>query len=337
MTEAVVPYGHDTALMPTTFDGMMHQAEVLVKSGLLPTEIKTAAAAAAIMLTGRELGIPTMQSFRGIYVVRGKPSLSAQLMAALIRRAGHDFHVDQLTDTCCQITFARRGGKPFVHTFTIDDAQAAGLTTGTSAEMYRKYAKAMLFSRCMSAGARIEMSDVIAGMYTPEELADPKDVSVNSDGEVVVTSHIIESQQVLEEPIHTVEYKVIELPEEPDDDDTVSDPFEDRGQPLHVDMTKNVITPPHLEQDKTPEQKVVLDKMTLVGHRNEVLALLREAKWNSYKQAGHIAKWFKKTQFSELTVEELVTLKEQIREDIAAQKKPKESKIPEELKMPEGL
>jgi len=66
-----LPATRDEALLPTTFEGMLAQAEVLVKSGLLPRTVKTPAAAVAIMLTGRELGIPPMQSFRSIYVVDG--------------------------------------------------------------------------------------------------------------------------------------------------------------------------------------------------------------------------------------------------------------------------
>jgi len=88
-----LPVLRDTAIMPQTFDEMMKQADVLVKSGLLPQEVKTPAAAVAIMLTGRELGIPPMQAFRSVYVVKGKPTLSAQLMGALILRAGHSYKI----------------------------------------------------------------------------------------------------------------------------------------------------------------------------------------------------------------------------------------------------
>lgn len=171
----------DEALMPATFEGMLHQADVLVKSGLLPDTIKTPAAAVAIMLTGRELGIPPMQAFRSVYVVKGKPTLSAQLMGALIRRDGHSYHVDELNDRRCVITFQRRGGRPYTHTFTIEEAERAGLAATAT---WKAYTKAMLFSRCMSAGARIEMPDVIAGMYTPDELTDGA-VGYDLNGDVI--------------------------------------------------------------------------------------------------------------------------------------------------------
>jgi|LSQX01.3.fsa_nt_gb hypothetical protein len=176
-----LPVLRDTAIMPQTFDEMMKQADVLVKSGLLPQEVKTPAAAVAIMLTGRELAIPPMQAFRSIYVVKGKPTLSAQLMAALIRRAGHVYTVLESTNERCVIEFRRRDGGTYQHEFTAADAKRAGL----GGAQWQSYPKAMLFSRCMSAGARVAMPDVLAGMYTPEEIAEPGTVVFDEHGSVV--------------------------------------------------------------------------------------------------------------------------------------------------------
>lgn len=173
---------YDEAIMPTTFDGMMKQADVLAKSGLLPQTVKTGAAAAAIMLAGRELGIPPMQAFRTIYVVKGNVSLSAQLMAALIIKAGHSYELLENSNTRCSIKFTRRGGATYTHEFTIDDAKRAELVNGDN---WRKYPKAMLWSRCMSSGARAFMPDVIMGMYTPEELTGDDGVVLDADGEII--------------------------------------------------------------------------------------------------------------------------------------------------------
>lgn len=184
----------DEALMPSTFEGLLKQAQVLVKSGVLPVEIKTPEAAVAVILMGRELGIPPMQAFRGIYVVKGKPTLSAQLMGAMIFRAGHSYRIDTSTNAECRITFKRKTGESYTHAFTLADASAAGLA---GAGTWKTYPKAMLFSRCMSAGARAFMPDVIAGMYTPEELAEPSAIRVDEQtGEVVVETsyHEVEPQ-----------------------------------------------------------------------------------------------------------------------------------------------
>lgn len=182
----------DEALLPTTFDGLMKQAQVLVKSGLLPQEVRTPEAAVVIMLKGRELDIPPMTALSSIYVVKGKPSISAQLMGALILRAGHAYHVATLTNDKCVITFTRKGGQPYTHEFTMQDASAAQLA---GSETWKKYTKAMLFSRCMSAGARIAMPDVIAGMYTPEEMTDAVTVDAET-GEVTPAAQVIDVKPV---------------------------------------------------------------------------------------------------------------------------------------------
>ena len=173
---------YDEAIMPSTFDGMMKQADVLAKSGLLPQTVKTGAAAAAIMLAGRELGIPPMQAFRTIYVVKGNVSLSAQLMAALVLRAGHSYELLENSNTRCAIKFTRRGGATYTHEFTLEDAKRAGLANSNT---WQSYPKAMLWSRCMSAGIRAYMPDVIMGMYTPEELAGGEGIVVDDTGEVI--------------------------------------------------------------------------------------------------------------------------------------------------------
>lgn len=165
VTKAQAPFAQ---IMPSSFEQMMTHADTLVKSGLLPIEIKTPAAAAAIMLTGREFGMTTMQSFRLLCVVKGKISMYAQCMAALILNAGHSYHVDEMTEERCTITFTRKGGKPKAYTFTMADAKRADLSGGMN---YQKYPAQMLWARCMAKGARAEMPDVIGGMYTPDELS----------------------------------------------------------------------------------------------------------------------------------------------------------------------
>jgi hypothetical protein len=43
----------------------------------------------ALMLYGQDLGMSPMQSIQGIYVVKGKPQLSATTWIALARQRGH--------------------------------------------------------------------------------------------------------------------------------------------------------------------------------------------------------------------------------------------------------
>lgn len=156
-------------------------AEVLVPSGMLPAHIKTPAAAAAIILKGRELGIPPMQALSGIAVIQGKPVAGSELMLAILYRDHGDncLWFTETTDVRCAVSYARRGWpERREYAFTIDDAKRAGLLNNAT---WTKYPAAMLRARTISAVARMAFPDSIGGMYTPEELGAM--VTITADGE----------------------------------------------------------------------------------------------------------------------------------------------------------
>ena len=164
------------------FPAMMAQADVLINSGFLPQAIKTPAQAVAIMLTGRELGIPTMQALRQINVIQGKPTMAAELMLALAyqRIPGFRYAVVKSTAQECVCQFERPGHKPYQHTFTLADAAALGLS---GKQNWHTQPATMLRWRCISSGLRLVAPDAIAGVYTPEELM--PDAKVNFETGVV--------------------------------------------------------------------------------------------------------------------------------------------------------
>lgn len=148
---------------------MMKMAETLIASGFLPAAIKTPAQAVAVMMTGRELQIPTMQALRQINVIQGKPTMGAELMLALAfqRIPGFKCHPIESTDKRATFEFQRPGQPAYRHTFTLDDAAGMGLI---GKDNWRKQAATMLRWRCISAGLRLICPDAIAGLYTPEEI-----------------------------------------------------------------------------------------------------------------------------------------------------------------------
>lgn len=153
--------------MPTTFDGMMQQAEVLVESGLLPASIKKPETALAVILAGREMGLPPMQSFRALYVVNGQIAMAAEHMAARLLQAGVTYVIEQMTGEVCQIAFRRPNGMQLTYRYTMAQAKAAKLT---GKDNWQHYPVDMLYNRCMALGARKIAADVLSGMHTPDEL-----------------------------------------------------------------------------------------------------------------------------------------------------------------------
>lgn len=170
-------------MAPQTWQLMKDQAAMLVQSGFLPNSIRKPEQAIAIMLKGRELGVPAMQAFGQINVIQGKPTISAELMLALIYRdcPGAKVEYTKYEIDGCHIKATRPGHKPATFKFERGDAEAAGLL---GKDNWRKYPRAMYRSRCISEMARSVFPDCLMGCsYTPEEIN--PDVRVDEDGVVV--------------------------------------------------------------------------------------------------------------------------------------------------------
>lgn len=129
----------------------------------------------AAVMYGREIGVPPMQAINQVYMVDGKPTPSAELLAAKVRQAGHRLYVadGEWDDTLCTVIGERVAGGEVVErmsfTYTIEMAKRAGLV---GKDNWKKYPEAMLFWRAASQLARVFFSDVLIGFYTPEELDD---------------------------------------------------------------------------------------------------------------------------------------------------------------------
>jgi hypothetical protein len=164
------------AFEPGTFDELKRVGEMVIASGLAPEGVKTAAAACLIIATGRELGISAMKALRTIYVVKGRPTLSADLMAALCKQTPavcRYFRIVEMTPTHVTCETHRVGEpEPTAYTYTLDDARTAGLLTS---QTWKAHPTAMLKARCVSALARAVYPDLIMGLYDPDELATQDD------------------------------------------------------------------------------------------------------------------------------------------------------------------
>jgi hypothetical protein len=138
-----------------------------------PLRGKPAAVTAAI-LTGRELGIGPMTALSHLNVIDGRPSMSSQLMRALVLAAGHSFRVVESTTTKCTVAGKRRGESEWSSvTWTMDDARQANLAGKVN---WKTYPRAQLIARATGELCRNVFADVLGGMaYTSEEMADTPD------------------------------------------------------------------------------------------------------------------------------------------------------------------
>lgn len=214
------------ALIETSqYELMAKLAKVAAGSGYSKvTEIQ----AMFIMLKGFELGISPMQALDGIQIIQSKPTVSPQLMLALINRSGELQDIQMDGDAkAYTVTMTRKGRSPHTEVFTIENAKAMGLA---GKDNWQKQPAVMLKWRAVSACARVVFPDVIQGMYTPEEMG--ADVSEDASGELIIeqpplavlppptvdtsTGEIVEGKVVEDAPPTNVEGSPSDLPAETD-------------------------------------------------------------------------------------------------------------------------
>jgi hypothetical protein len=163
-------------------------ARELANSGLLPAAYRRNPGNILYAVEfGEMLGLTPMAAITGVHVIEGKPSASAGLISALVRRAGHKLRVfgDSKSATC-QIVRADDPEFTFAVTWTLkrnaDDnpsAEEAGLL---GKNIWKNYPASMLKSRAITQCARDACEEALFGLhYTPEELG----AEVDEDGAVV--------------------------------------------------------------------------------------------------------------------------------------------------------
>jgi hypothetical protein len=160
------------ALEPENATDAFRLCGLYFASRLLPKSIASQEAAFTILVTGRELGLTAMQSFRSIHVIEGRPTMSADLMVALTKRSPECewFRLVESNAKVATYETKRRGmPAPTRLSFTIDEAKEAGLL---GKDNWRKYPAAMLRARASASLCRIEYPDVMIGVYETDELDD---------------------------------------------------------------------------------------------------------------------------------------------------------------------
>ena len=166
-------------LMPQTQAEKYEMAGVLCKSGLIPRGLDKPEKVFVALQWGHELGLTPMVAVNNIAVINGKPTLSADIMSAVVKRSPEYGGIKwlEMSDKKaeCEITRILPNGEKetIVSSFTIEDAKKAGLA---DRDVWVKYPKRMLKHRCLSYGLKDMFPDMLAGLYDPEEME-----SVQSD------------------------------------------------------------------------------------------------------------------------------------------------------------
>ena len=149
----------------------IEHAKIVAQSSLIPAEYRGKPADIVwAMDIGDALGVPYTQVMQSMVVARGKMTMSADLMGAVVRRAGHKLRICEAGDSVtADLIRADDPDYKFTVTWDKDKARAAGLWG--SRGPWQQYPRQMLRARAITEVCRQGASDALAGtVYTPEEL-----------------------------------------------------------------------------------------------------------------------------------------------------------------------
>lgn len=137
----------------------------IAKTDFVPAAMRNRPdAVAAAILTGRELGLSPLTALRGINIIEGRPSLSAELLGARILAVGHKIEWLESTEKTATVHIQRADGlSDATVTWTTRDAERAGLTKKPN---WVKYPRDMLRARALTEAARMACPDVALGLDT---------------------------------------------------------------------------------------------------------------------------------------------------------------------------
>ena len=176
---APAPAEWERGLDPRSPDDARQVSKWLFDSRMFDSYGTPQAVLSTIML-GRDLGLPAIASLRSVHVIEGRHSLSADLMVALVLKSGLAvyFQMVESTDKICTYETQRKDApNPQNLSYTIGQAEQAGLLKPSRSgrpTAWEKMPTQMLRARAKSELARLEYPDLLAGLYTPEELRDAK-------------------------------------------------------------------------------------------------------------------------------------------------------------------
>lgn len=161
-----------------TLDDAERAAKAMAQSGFF-ADTRAASQAVVKILAGQELGFGPFASMTGVHIIENKPVISANLMAAAVKRTGkYNYRVVKHSDQECEIDFFEGQDKVGSSRFTMQDAERAGVSgKGT----WKKYPRNLLFARALSNGQKWFAPDVFGGatVYTPEEMGEEVDEEGN--------------------------------------------------------------------------------------------------------------------------------------------------------------
>jgi hypothetical protein len=165
---------------PATLTEAMAFSEMLAKSSMVPRAYQGKAEDVLVaMQWGREIGLAPLQALQNIAVINGKPSVYGDAAMALVQASPVCEDIEETiegegTPNPVAVCIAKRKGrKPVVARFSLEDAKRAGLWGKPGP--WQAYPKRMMQMRARGFALRDAFPDVLKGLITVEEAQDYPD------------------------------------------------------------------------------------------------------------------------------------------------------------------
>lgn len=149
----------------------IEHAKIVSQSSLIPAEYRGKPADIIwAMDIGDALGVPYTQVMQSMVVARGKMTMSADLMGAIVRRAGHKLRIHE-DGNSVTASIVRADDPDYEFTVTWDEKKAREAGLWGNRGPWTQYPRQMLRARAITEVCRQGASDALAGnVYTAEEL-----------------------------------------------------------------------------------------------------------------------------------------------------------------------
>lgn len=170
-------------------DRLQH-AQAVAQSSLIPDGYRNQPANVLwAMDLADALGIPFPQVMQTMVVMRGRMTMSADLMAAVVRRAGHRLRVHE-HGMSVTATLIRRDDPDYEFGVTWDEAKARRAGLWGQRGPWTQYPAQMLRSRAITEVCRQGASDALAGtIYSLDELEPTGDAADTAGAEPAADRH----------------------------------------------------------------------------------------------------------------------------------------------------
>jgi hypothetical protein len=202
-TNAIVARGF---MNPVSVKEGMELAAWIAKSDLAPRDYKDKPQNVLIaMQMGLEVGLSPMQSIQNIAVINGRPSIWGDSMLALCQnhRDFESIDENQSTNEKGVCVVKRRGMEAQTRTFTVQDAQKAGLWG--KAGPWQTAPTRMLKLRARAFALRDTFADALRGLQSAEEQRDVVDTTAT-----VSPVSDVQMPKRVSAPVETIEQKTSE-------------------------------------------------------------------------------------------------------------------------------